>query len=106
MYKNIFLFGFIILAGLFALKDSFTLSLFGDDWLAFWRYTYHLGSQSLKEFNHLSYFLTVYGPQDVIMGLLEKIVGMNSTAYFIISFAFRMFAALSFVSCCLPPDQK
>lgn len=95
MYKNIFLFGVIILAGFLALKDSFYLSLFGDDWLAFWRYNYHLGPQSLKEFNHLSYFLTVYGPQDVIMGLLEKVLGMNSPFYFIISFSFRMFAALS-----------
>lgn len=86
---------FVLIIGLFSLKDSFRLSLFGDDWLAFWRYTYHLGPNSIKQFNHISYFLTVYGPQDVFMGLLEKVLGFHSFPYYLISFILRLCAALS-----------
>lgn len=85
----------IILSGLFALQDSFRLTLFGDDWLAFWRYSYHLGPESINQFNHITYFLTVYGPQDVLMGLLLKVFGLHSFPYFVVSYLMRIIAALT-----------
>ncbi len=85
----------IIIISLFALFPSFSLSLLGDDWLAFFRYLQMLGPKSSGEWNHLTYFLTPYGAQDIWMGFLQKIYGYNSTLYFITSYLLRIGAALS-----------
>lgn len=84
----------IFVLQLITLWPSFKLALFGDDWLAFWRYwtivdanVYHLG------YNTLTYFLTPYGPQDITMGVLRKIFEFNSTPYYIVSFVFRLIAS-------------
>ena len=81
---------------LIALWPSFKLALFGDDWLAFWRSwtmvetdPYHQG------YNALTYFVTPYGPQDIIMGILRHFFGLNSTPYYIVSFIFRLIASFA-----------
>lgn len=89
------LFFLIIAAGFFALRNSFRLELFGDDWLVFFRYNFHLGAPSSGEFNYLSYFLTVYGPEDMSLGLFQPLFHYNSLPYYILSFILRMFAAIS-----------
>jgi hypothetical protein len=98
-HKNILFSLFFILSitllGFFALKDSFRLTLFGDDWLVFWRYNYHLGAESLKEFNYFTYFLTVYGPEDMSLGIFQSIFHYNALPYFIVSFILRTLAAIS-----------
>ncbi len=81
--------------GYVALQDSFRLSLFGDDWLSFWRYNYHLGPHSSGRFNHLTYLLTVYGPQDMAIGSLQWPFGYTAHYYFILSFGLRQLAAFS-----------
>lgn len=87
---------FIISVALITLFPTFKLALFGDDWLAFFRYFQHLGPESSGAWNHLTYYLTPYGPQDIIMGFLQIIFGFNSTPYYFISFILRILAALSF----------
>jgi len=84
----------IILISFITLFPSFSLALFGDDWLAFFRYRQHVDPGS-GQWNHLTYYLTPYGPQDILMGLLYKIYGFNSTLYYLTSYFLRMFAAFS-----------
>lgn len=74
---------------------SFQLSLFGDDWLTFWRYLATLGPNSSGEWNHISYFLTSYGPQDILMGFLQNIYGYESKYYYLTSYLLRILAAFS-----------
>lgn len=86
----------IILVSLFALYPSFKLALLGDDWLAFFRYAQHLGPKSPGAWNHLTYFLTPYGAQDIMMGLLQKIYNFDSFWYYFISYVLRLIASFSF----------
>lgn len=86
----------ILIISLFTFLPSFNLALLGDDWLAFFRYFQHLGPESPGAWNHLTYFLTPYGAQDIMMGILQKIVDYNSTWYYVTSYFLRMVAAFSF----------
>lgn len=85
----------ILAVSLFTFLPAFNLGLFGDDWLAFWRYLQYLEPSSSGQWNHLSYFLTSYGPQDIIMGLLQKIYGYNALYYQVTSYILRLIASLS-----------
>ncbi len=96
MTKNFFLLLFLVLGVIFfVFLHSFNLGLFGDDWLAFWRYLQYLGPKSSGEWTYLTYFFTSYGPEDIFMGLLQKIYGYESFYYFLTSFILRIFASLS-----------
>lgn len=86
---------FIILVSFLTFLPSFNLALFGDDWLAIWRYLEHLGPKSPGQWNYLTYFLTPYGAQDILMGFLRNLYGFNSFYYYLTSFVFRLFAAFS-----------
>lgn len=86
---------FIFFVSFLTFLPSFNLALFGDDWLAFFRYLVHLGPIPLENENHLSYFLTPYGPQDIMMGLLRNFFGFNGSYYQMTSFTFRLLAAFS-----------
>lgn len=86
----------IIIVSFLIFYPSFNLGLTGDDWLAFYRYINHLGPNSTYNYNHLTYFLTPYGAQDILMGFLYKFLGNNASPYYQISFLFRMIAAFSF----------
>ncbi len=85
----------IVFVSFLIFLPSFNLSLFGDDWLAFWRYLELLGPKSSGEWNHFTYFLTPYGAQDILMGFLRNLFGFKSSYYYIISFIFRLFASFS-----------
>ncbi len=85
----------ILIISLFVLYPSFNLALLGDDWLAFFRYFQHLGPESSGAWNHHTYFLTPYGAQDIMMGFLQKLVGYESTWYYLTSYFLRMIAAFS-----------
>lgn len=87
---------FLIIISLFAIYPSFNLALFGDDWLAFFRYFQHLGPRSPGAWNHLTYFLTPYGAQDILMGIMQKIFGFESSWYYLTSYILRAMAAFSF----------
>lgn len=91
----IFLFFTTISVSLFAFYSSFNLSLFGDSWLIFWRYEKMVGQFSIGAWNHLTYFFTLYGSQDILNGLLFKIYHYNSSPYYIISYLFRLLASFS-----------
>lgn len=94
MYVLAFL--LLISISFFALKGVFGLALFGDDFLTIWRFLYSVGGANHRpEWNYLSYFLTPYGPQDTITGLLYQLFGMQSIYYHAASYIFRMLAALS-----------
>jgi len=86
----------ILIISLFALYPSFNLALFGDDWLAFFRYFQHVGPRSPGAWNHLTYYLTPYGAQDILMGVMQKIFGFESFWYYLISYVLRIVAAFSF----------
>lgn len=92
--KKLYLFS-ILLLSLFVFKPSFSLGFMGDDWLAFYRYKYHLGEWSSGQFNYLTYFLTPYGAQDISMGLLQKLFGFNPFPFFVISFIFRLMTSFT-----------
>lgn len=86
---------FILFVSFLTFLPSFNLALFGDDWLAFWRYLEHLGPKSSGQWNHLTYFLTPYGAQDILMGFLKNLYEFKSSYYYITSFIFRLFASFS-----------
>ncbi len=85
-----------IIISLFALYPSFNLALMGDDWLAFFRYFQHVGPRSPGAWNHLTYYLTPYGAQDILMGIMQKIFGFESSWYYLTSYVLRITAAFSF----------
>lgn len=85
----------ILFISILTFLPSFNLALFGDDWLAFFRYAMHVAPKFPGDFINLSYFLTPYGAQDMLMGILRIFFGFQSTPYFIISFIFRILAAFS-----------
>lgn len=89
----------ILLIQLVVFWPSFKLSLWGDDWLAFWRYSRILDIDPAYGFNqgynHLTYFLTPYGPQDINMGLLQKLFGYSPSPYYLVSFSLRFILALT-----------
>lgn len=93
--KSSLLLSSIIFISLFTFWPSFNLGLFGDDWLAFFRYLQYLGPNAQGSWNHLTYFLTSYGPEDMIMGLLQKIYGYNSMLYYLTSYFLRLIASFS-----------
>jgi hypothetical protein len=72
---------------------TFSLALFGDDWLAFYRYEYHLGRWAEGTNNFFPLLFTVYGAQDITMGLLSEIFGYTALPYYILSFALRILAS-------------
>ncbi len=80
----------------FTLSGVFGLALFGDDFLTIWRYLYSVGGPHPRpEWNYLTYFLTPYGPQDTITGLLYRAFGFSSVYYHLTSYIFRIIAAIS-----------
>lgn len=93
--KPLFYIALILCVSLFVLYPTFNLALLGDDWLAFHRYSQHLGPKSSGEFNHLTYFLTPYGAQDIMMGILQRIYNYDSTKYYLTSYFLRIIAAFS-----------
>lgn len=85
----------IFAVSLLVFLPSFSLALFGDDWLAFFRFRQHV-DPGTGRWTPIRYYLTPYGPQDILMGVLRKIYGFNSTYYYLTSFIFRLIAAFSF----------
>ncbi len=85
----------IILISLLTLFPVFHVGLYGDDWLAIFRYVVHVSPPSKEGWNLFTYYLTPYGSQDIIMGLLYRAFGTNAFYYEITSFIFRMIAAFS-----------
>lgn len=84
----------IILISFFTFYPSFNLALFGDDWYALWNYLHYFGPNSSG--HHLfSYLFDTYGPQDFSMGVLYNIFGLESQNYYIVSYFFRLLAAVS-----------
>ncbi len=85
----------IILISLLSLFPTFYIGLYGDDWLAIFRYVVHVSPPSKEGWNYFSYFLTPYGSQDIIMGLLHQNFGNQAFYFEITSYIFRMIAAFS-----------
>jgi len=82
----------IILVSLIILSPVFNVGLYGDDWLAIFRYVV---PPSKEGWNLFTYYLTPYGSQDIIMGLLYRTFGTNAFYYEITSYIFRLLAAFS-----------
>lgn len=97
MIRNYLLLFLFLLLSFILFLPSFSLALFGDDWLTLWRYFTNLGPNSSEKWNHVSYFFTSYGPQDILMGNLQKIYGYESTYYYLTSYILRILAALSLI---------
>lgn len=86
----------LLLINIWVFMPFFGLGLFGDDWLAIFRYSYyldepkHLGPYSTEYFNHFKYLLNAYGSQEMIMAFLYKAFGEGSSIYFILSYILRV----------------
>ena len=76
----------VLIISVFAFRDSFSLSLFGDDWLVL----YIFKNQAL----HWSSYLSPYGPTYLLMGVIDKFFGLNPFPYFVASLFFRSLAAV------------
>lgn len=94
--KSIYLQFLLVFAiSFFILYPAFGIGLYGDDWLAIFRYVAHVSPQANEGWNLFTYYLTPYGSQDIIMGLLYSIFGTNAFSYELTSYVFRLFAAFS-----------
>ena len=94
--SKIVLFLTVFLAGLLLFFPTFSLSLYGDDWLVFWRYgNFYPEGYTPTIWDQLNHFLTRYGSQDILTSFLRFIFGFESSYYYLISFFFRMTAAFS-----------
>ncbi|MDD5415747.1 MAG: hypothetical protein PHE48_01935 [Candidatus Daviesbacteria bacterium] len=85
----------VLIISYLILIPSFGIGLYGDDWLAIFRYVVHVNPPSKEGWNLFSYYLTPYGSQDIIMGLLHQFFGNNAFYYEVTSYIFRLFAAFS-----------
>ena len=95
LLNNFFFIFFILLISLFTLYPSFSLALFGDDWLVIHRYVTDVGSLSEGLSKHMREYLTAYGPTQVLMGILAQFYDYNATLYYVTSYVLRLFAAFS-----------
>lgn len=97
----VFIIPILLLINLWIFMPFFDLGLFGDDWLAIFRYSYyleepkHLGTYSTEYFSNFKYLFNAYGTQDTIMAILYKTFGVNSNIYFILSYILRVGAGFS-----------
>lgn len=71
------------------------VGLYGDDWLAIFRYVVHVMSPSKEGWNLFTYYLTPYGSQDIIMGLLYLKFGTNAYYFEVTALILRLLAAFS-----------
>lgn len=55
-----------------------------------------VGELSKGVWNHFTYFFTLYGPQDIISGLLFNFFHYNSSPFYIFSYILRLLASVSF----------
>ncbi|MBI2599798.1 hypothetical protein HYW43_02650 [Candidatus Daviesbacteria bacterium] len=86
----------IFLISLFTFYPSFSLGLFGDDWLELWMYMHYFGPQATPGItNPFSYFLSGYGPYGTTMALIYKFFGQNHSVYYLFSYIFRLSAAFA-----------
>lgn len=86
----------LILISLIILWPSFNLHLTGDDYLGLWRYNYYLSCAHGGHWNNFNFFFTDYGPQDTITAIIHNFFGFQPLVYYIVSYIFRLFAALTF----------
>lgn len=90
------LFLLVLPFSLYAAFPGFSLGLFGDDWIAIWKYFYALGPESLGLWSYLTHLFTAYGSFNLIMGLLVSMVGYQSVYFYITAYFLKLFSALSF----------
>ncbi len=83
----------IILISFLTLYPSFFIGLYGDDYLAIFRYVIHVLPPG--GWNEFSYYLTPYGSQDILMGLLYQKFGMDAFYYEVTAYILRLVAAFS-----------
>lgn len=90
------LFLIVFLVGSLVFFPTLKLSLYGDDWLVFWRYdSFFPTPQTSSILDYVKHFLTRYGSQDVLIGFLRSIFGYQSAYYYMISLILRILAAFS-----------
>lgn len=86
----------VFLVGLILFFPTFRLSLYGDDWLVFWRYgNFYSAGYTPGILDYLSHFMTRYGSQDILASILKSVYGYQSVCYYITSFIFRIITAFS-----------
>ena len=97
----VFIIPALLLINLWIFLPFFGLGLYGDDWLAIFRYSYyleepkHLGTYSTEYFNNFKYLFNAYGSQDTLMAFLYKMFGTESSIYFVLSYLLRLCAGLT-----------
>lgn len=96
MRKHFLPFVIIIATSLLALRLSFDLSLFGDDWLQLYIFKFQVIHSKFWgiPIPDLRSLLSPYGPTYYLMGTIHKFFGLNPQPYFIASFIFRCIAGI------------
>ena len=84
----------VIILSLFNFGKSLGFSLFGDDWLALYRY--HIFFNNFLSYFQLSNYMGNYDATHILMGLIYRVFDYNSFPYFLISLILRIIAVISF----------
>lgn len=94
-FKKFLIPALVVLISLYTFYPSFKLALFGDDWLAIWRYYHYFGPEVVKKTGYFTHFVSGYGAYEITSGKLYSIFGPQSNAYYTISYIYRLIAAFS-----------
>ena len=92
IYKSIILLIVIFVVGLILFWPTFSLSVFGDNWLVFWA-----GKNTLGISQMWGSWLTYFGPYSsshLILYMIQKFFGYSGVALYTISFLTRFMAVL------------
>lgn len=84
----------IIFFGIIVFYPSANIHFDGDSLLTLYRFPRLVGEG--REHNYFNYFITDYGPQDIVFAIIRHFYGLNPTPYFIVSFILRVIASFSF----------
>lgn len=98
MSGNLLVFFTICILATLTFLPSFSLGLYGDDWMSLYR-SNNIPPQYMDygDFAYLHYFFDNYGAQEFIMNSIFHFVGTNGFYFFLISFFLRLFAALTLI---------
>jgi len=105
-YRIAFLVLIVSLATYVAVKPSFELSLFGDDWLVFFDIIESSGSGKALDPTTLQGYFGPYTYPHYYMGIIRNFWGYNSLPYYLVSYIFRSLAAFSLAIFVLATTKK
>lgn len=83
------------LIGLWVMRQSFNLGLYGDDWQHLYNMWREFDVYKTKSFFDIRSYLNPYWPSYLYLGFINHFWGVYPPAYFIASYLMKMFATIS-----------